>query len=186
MYVRESDSHVRCLSCFFLIIDFSIISHSSHFVGTSCEFSIVKSHRYCVNEIAMWNKRFETSVKSMNHSTNRQCVAIALSSQRQLLRHKIFVSWCIVYSILDINTHIDASSHEDAYSERRNSSDVRSHVLQIDSTSYLKSIDHRISIRSFLQSSHRCMIWIELIALKEFARSNTSLKKLQKSLRWKS
>ena len=54
--------------------------------------------------------------------------------------------------------HIDASSHEDAYSERRNSSDARSHVLQIDSTSYLKSIDHRISIRSFLQSSHRCMI----------------------------
>ena len=45
------------------------------------------------------------------------------------------------------------------HSERRNSSDLRSHVLQIDSTSYLKSIDYRISIRSFLQSSHRCMIY---------------------------
>ena len=108
----------------------------------------------------------------MNHNTSRQCVAIAFSFSRQLFRHKIFVSWCVVYSILDINIHIDVSSHEDAYSERRNSSDARSHVLQIDSTSYLKSIDHRISIRSFLQSSHRCMIWIEFTALKEFARSS--------------
>ena len=42
-------------------------------------------------------------------------------------------------------------------SEHRNSSDIRSHVFQVDTTSNWKSIDHRISIRLFLRSSHRNM-----------------------------
>ena len=56
---------------------------------------------------------------------------------------------------------VDASSHEEAHAKHRTRSDIQSHALQIDFTSYLKSIDYRISIRSFLQSSHRCMIWFK-------------------------
>ena len=56
---------------------------------------------------------------------------------------------------------VDASFHEKAHAKHRIRSDIQSHVLQIDFTSYLKSIDHRISIRSFLQSSHRCIIWFK-------------------------
>ena len=72
-------------------------------------------------------------------------------------KQKIFASWCNVYSISNINLRIDASSHEDSKHDR-NFSDARSHVLQFDFTSYLKSINYRISIRSFLQFSHRCII----------------------------
>ena len=80
MYARRNLSRIRCIIFF---IDFSIIFHFFHFVDIFSEFSTVKSHRYCVNEIAMWNKKFETFVKSMNHNTSRQCVAITFSSQRQ-------------------------------------------------------------------------------------------------------
>ena len=74
--------HARRIRCIIFFIDFLIISHLSHFIGTFSGPSTVKSHRYWVNEIAMWNERFETSVKSLNHSTSRQRVAIALSSSR--------------------------------------------------------------------------------------------------------
>ena len=69
-----------------------------------------------------------------NHDVIRILVNIALFKQL------ILASWCIVYSIRNINIHIDDSLHENAYSERRNSSDARSHVLRFDFTSYLKSI----------------------------------------------
>ena len=80
MYARRSLSRIRCIT---FLIDFSVISHLSHFVGISSGPFTAKSHRYCVNEIAMWDKRSETFVGSMGHSTSRQCVAIALSPQRQ-------------------------------------------------------------------------------------------------------
>ena len=60
MYARRSLSRIRCIS---FLIDFSTISHFSHFVGTSCESSTVKSHRYWTDEIAMWNERSETSMR---------------------------------------------------------------------------------------------------------------------------
>ena len=121
-------------------------------------------------------------------------------------KHKVLVLWCIVYSIFYIKFYIDISSHEESYSKRRNFLNIRSHVLQIDFTLYLKSINHRISIRSFLHSSHQCMILsrrknllenfkqriVERItSLKKFARKFQIefvkiLNKKHKRLLWKS
>ena len=98
------------------------------------------------------------------------------------LKSRVLALWCIFHLVLDINSHIDASSHEDAHSERRNFSDIRSHVLQFNLTSYLKSIDHRISIRSFLQFSHRCMIKSRIYRNKRIctkASEYTSLREFQ-------
>ena len=72
----------------FRFLDFSIISRLSHLIGTVFESSTVKSHRYWVNEIAMWDERSEISVRHqwrcrMNHCTSRQCVALSLSSSSQ-------------------------------------------------------------------------------------------------------
>ena len=57
VYARRSLPRIRCIS---FLIDFSIISHFSHFVGTSCGFPTAKSHRYWTDEIAMWDERSET------------------------------------------------------------------------------------------------------------------------------
>ena len=94
MYVRRSLSRIECI---IFLIDFSIISHLFHFVDTSSEFSTVKSYRNSTNENAMWNEKSEIFVKSMNHRTNRQCVASSFSSQRQYsderyLFHDVFFS----------------------------------------------------------------------------------------------
>ena len=90
----------------------------------------------------------------MSHRTSHQCVAFSLSSERQYsderyLFHDVFSN--------QIQISVVTSMHH-FMRKRKTSSVTRSHVLQFDFTSYLKSIDHRISIRSFLHSSHRCMI----------------------------
>ena len=108
-----------------------IISHFFHFIDTSFESSTVKSHRYWVNEIAIWDERFETSVRRQwrNYSWLTVRVDNVLRFHSRLstiLRRKILASWCILYSIVDIRFHIDVLSHEDAHSERRNSSNIRS------------------------------------------------------------
>ena len=87
--------HARRIRCIIFFIDFLIISHLFHFIDTFSESSTVKSHKYWVNEIAMWNEKFETFVKSLNHNTNRQRVAIAFSSSRlysdeKYLLHNVF------------------------------------------------------------------------------------------------
>ena len=84
----EADPHVRCLAYSFLVLDFSTISRLSHFIGTSVGPPTVKSHRYWVNEIAIWDERSEISVEHqwrcrMSLSTSRQCVALSLSPLRQ-------------------------------------------------------------------------------------------------------
>ena len=134
------------------------------------ELSTVKLHRYWIIDVAnniwkFWNSQW--------------CYMMwfAFSFVIALLRQLIFVSWCIVYSILDIRFHIDVSFRENTF---RTSSNARSHVIQFDFTSYLKSINHRISNRSFLQSSYR-IYQIEKVCSK--VSDNASLKK---SHRWKS
>ena len=140
------------VSMYIFLIDFSIIFSFSHLIDISYELSTVNSHRYWIIDVArsIW-ELWDTMMLSRSWCDLH-------SRQYRILKHKILVSWCMFYSILDINFHIDVSLHEDAYLERRNFSNIRSHVLQIDSTSYLKSTNHRISIRSFLQFSHRCII----------------------------
>ena len=78
------------------------------------------------------------------------------------LRWKVLVPRCIFHPILGTNCHIDALPHGDAHPERDNPSDIWSHALQFGPTSYLKPKGHRTSIRSFLQSSHRCMTSVKI------------------------
>ena len=105
-----------------------------------------------------------TLVRHRRTQTQNTCSMMYLFlSSRYQISHRCFISW-------------------------RNSERFRSHVLQFDLTSYLKSIDHRISIGSFLHSSHRCMIlsrWRSLLEnfRQRIAERVTSLKKLH---RWKS
>ena len=180
--------HVRRIRCITFFIDFSIIFNFWHCIDISNELSTVKSHEYSIIDVAkniwkFWNSQW----CYQDHDVIRTFVNIALFKQL------ILVSWCIFYSILDIRFHIDASINEKAHSKRRTFSDnrsiARSHVLQIDFTSYLKSINHRILIRSFLQSSHRYMTrhWKSLLesfkqCIVEKTLEITSLKELH---RWK-
>ena len=131
-------------------IDFSIVFSFAHRIDIFYELFTIKSHRYQFIDVA----------KSIWEFWNSQwCYMMwfAFSFVIAEFRHRIFASWCIFYSILDINFRIDVSFHENSKHDR-NFSNVRSHVLQFDFTLYLKSINHRISIRSFLQFSHRCII----------------------------
>ena len=164
-------------------IDFSIVFSFAHFVDIFYKFFTVKLHRYRVIDVAkniwkFWNSQW----CYQNHDVIRTFVNIAKFKQL------ILVSWRIFWSILNIKSHIDALFHENAYSERRNFSNARSHVLHFDFTLYLKSLDYRISIRSFLQFSHRCMIqnisrWKSLFEnFKQYVvKKVTSLKKFENS-----
>ena len=170
------------IRCIIFLIDFSIIFCLVHIIDIFNGFFTVKLHRYRIIDVAsniwkFWNSQW------CYQDYDVICILVNIA----LLKQKILASWCIVYSILNIDFYIDVSFHEDAYSKRRNFSDVRSHVLQFDFTSYLKSLNHRISIRSFLQFSHRCMIlsrWKNLFEnfKQRIVEKNTSLKK---SCRWK-
>ena len=181
--------HARRIRCIIFFIDFSIIFSFWHCIDIFNELFTIKSHEYSIIDVAknIW-KFWDSQWCYQNHNVIRIFVNIALFKQL------ILVSWCIFYSILDIRFHIDASINEKAHSKRRTFSDnrsiARSHVLQIDFTSYLKSINHRILICSFLQSSHRYMIrhWKSLFeSFKQYIVEKilevTSLKKLH---RWKS
>ena len=138
---RKSFAH--SMHCF--LIDFSIISHLSHFVDTSCESSTAKLHRYWINEIAMWDERSEISVKHrwrcrMNHITSRQCTLDFIA----MLRSRVLVLQ--MYLLLNSRYQLSFRCVISWRSIFRTSlsSDIRSiarsHVLQIDLTSYLKSI----------------------------------------------
>ena len=80
--------HVSRIRCIIFFIDFSIISSFSHRNDIFYEFSTIKLHKNSINENAMWNEKLETFVKSMNHKTNRQCVAFSFSFQRQYSNEK--------------------------------------------------------------------------------------------------
>ena len=101
----------------FFLIDFSIISHLSHFIDTSSESFTVKSHRYWINEIAMWNERSKMSVKhqwrcQVNHSTSRQCVAFDSRLYDNYSDEKYLLHSVSFQLILDICCRIDATSDE--------------------------------------------------------------------------
>ena len=139
--------HVRRIRCIIFFIDFSIIFSFSHRIDIFYEFFTVKLHE---------NRFIDVAKSIWNLWDSQWCYMmwLAFSFVIAELRQLIFASWCIFYSISNIRFHIDASFHENSKHDR-NFSDARSHALQIDFTSYLKSW---ISIRSFLQFSHRCMI----------------------------
>ena len=142
--------HARRIRCIIFFIDFSIIFSFWHCIDIFYKLSTIKLHRNRLIDVAK-------SIWELWNSQWCYMMWFVFSFVIAELRHRVFAQWCNVYSISDINFRIDVSFHEDSEHDR-NFSDVRSHVLQFDLTSYLKSIDHRISIRSFLQSSHRCMI----------------------------
>ena len=162
---------------------FSIIFCLLHIFDIFYEVSTVKLHRYWFIDVAK-------SIWEFWNSQWYYMMWFVFSFVIAKLKHKIFVSWCIFYSILDIDFRIDVSFHENSKHDR-NFSDVRSHVFQFDFTSYLKSLDYRISIRSFLQSSYRCMIldisrWESLLEsfkqhIVEKVLKYSSLKKFQNS-----
>ena len=164
------------MHCF--LIDFSIISHLSHFVDTSCESSTVKSHRYWVNEIAMWDERSEISVKHqwrcrMSHSTSRQCILVFIAT----LRRKVLASQCIFQSILDTCCHIDATSHE-----KRNQN---VEALKISMSSSYKSIlffveSCRIIEDQFVRfCSFRISVWSSSSEFTQQWQSLTSFNRLR-------
>ena len=176
-------SRIRCIIFF---IDFSIVFSFAHLVDIFYEHSTVKLHKY----------RFIDVAKSIWKFWKLQwCYMMwfAFSFVIAELKQLIFVSKCIVYSILNIKFHIDVSFHENTFKTFHFSnirSIFRSHALQFDSTSYLKSINHRISIRSFLQSSHRCMIssrWKSLLEnFKQYVVEKIlKYASLRKLYRWK-
>ena len=65
---------------------------------------------------------------------------------------------------------------------------IRLHVLQFNFTSYSKSINHRISIRSFLHSFNRCMILSRWKSLFENFKQRIveEIISLRESHRWES
>ena len=116
---KRSARSVPTLGYSFLVFDFSAISRLSHFIGTSFGPPTAKSHRYWANEIAMWDGRSEISVGHqwrcrMSHSTSRQCTLVSIAT----LRSRVLAPQCMFYPILDTRFHIDASPHEESYSER--------------------------------------------------------------------
>ena len=91
-----------------------------------------------VNRQSIW-----LSLLRQTQTKDTWVIVYFLFNSRYQIAHRCFILWRVIFRTL-------------------HSSDIRSitrsHVLQSDLTSYLKSMNHRISIRSFLQSSHRCMI----------------------------
>ena len=91
----------------FFHIDFSIIFSFSHLIDIFYELFTVKSHRYRVIDVARNIRELWDTMMLSDHDVICTLVNIAL------LKHKILVSWCIFYSILNIRSHIDALLHEE-------------------------------------------------------------------------
>ena len=168
--------HARRIRCITLLIDFSIIFNFSHRIDISIEISTVKSLDIESLMSQAVSESFETQWCYM--------MWFAFSFIIAELRQLIFVSWCIFHSILDIEFHIDALSHEEIQNVA---------IFQmLDRTFYNSILRHveinRISIRSFLQSSHRCMILSRWKSLLESFRQRIveKITSLRKSRRWKS
>ena len=117
-------------------IDFSIVSSFAHLVGISYGLRTAKLHRYRPIDVARstwepWDPQWCYQIMMWSALSS-----ISHYSDNWYLLHDVSC-----YSILDTRSHIDVSPHGNAYSERRNSSDARSHALQFDLTSYLKPTD---------------------------------------------
>ena len=166
------------IRCNIFFIDFSIIFNFWHRIDIFYELSTIKSHR----------NRFIDVAKNIWEFWNSQwCYMMwfAFSFVIAKFKHKIFVSWYIVYSISNINFRIDVSFHENSKHDR-NFSDARSHVLQFDFTSYLESTDSS-NLDSFVSAIFASMYDLILQNLHRWkshiAEEVASLKKLH---RWKS
>ena len=135
-------------SIHFFHIDFSIIFSFWHCIDIFNEFSTIKSHRYSIIDVAksIW-KFWNTMMLSKSWCD--------LHSRQHRITQTIDICF-MMYFLINFKYQISHRCHiSSRHTERRNFLNARLHVLQIDFTLYLKS---RISIHSFLQFSHRCMI----------------------------
>ena len=140
--------HARRIRCITFRIDFSIIFSFWHCIDISNESSTVKSHRNSIIDVArnIW-ELWDTMMLSRSWCD--------LHSRQHRTTQTIDICF-MMYLLVNFRYQISHRCHiSSRHSERRNFSNARSHVLQFDFTSYLKLW---ISICSFLQSSHRCMI----------------------------
>ena len=174
-----SQKFVR-IRCIIFYIDFSIVFNFAHFVDIFYKLFTIKLHKYRFIDVAKSIWKFWNTMMLSNHDVI--CIFVNIALFKQL----IFVSWCIVNSILNINIHIDVLFRENANSKRRNFSNVRSHVLEIDFTLHRKSINYRISIRSILQFSHRYTIqFFKIYVIRKVCSKVSNNTSLKKSHRWK-
>ena len=142
-------------------------------------------------------ENFETQWCYQDHDVIRILVHIAI------LKHKIFVSWCIFYLILNIKFHIDVSFHKDTFKTFRYFEDFKYSIAYFINRLYvIFQINTFIEFRFVRFCNLRIDAWFNLkiyhvekvctkvskyASLKELLISEfTSLKELENSSFWKS
>ena len=153
----------------FFHIDFSIIVNFSHLIDIFFKFFTIKLHRYQIIDVAksiweLWN-----TIMLSNYDVICTFVNIALFKQ------KIFASWCIFYSILNINFHIDVSHYEKHFEIQ----DVFSHSIA------------RFTIRFYVifevnkSSNFDSFVFALFASMHDFITSKEFVRKFQTTHRWK-
>ena len=163
-------SRIRCTSFSYRFFDlFLFASHRWHILWTFYSQIAQISNHWCCKK---YLRILRFTMMLSNHDVICTLVNIAL------LKQKVFVLWCIFYSILDINFHIDVSFYEEhleiqnVFNRSIARLTIRSYVIfEVNRSSNFDSF-----VFAIFASMHDLIL--ESITFKEFAR------KLQTIHRW--